>query len=89
MGDWTEQEIEAFSRRAERFTKAGMSEMEAETLAQTMLYRDRPGSGDDRRLCMECKGFKKGACTTPRRAGMRAEWNVLQRCDAFSMRGGK
>jgi hypothetical protein len=90
-GGWTDQEITTFSRRAERFTKAGMSDMEAEKLAQQMLYRDRPESGDDRRICVECKGFKKGVCAFAVRMGQRFGtvplWNVLQRCDGFTLRG--
>lgn len=82
-GGWTDKEIETFGRRAERFTKAGMNDMEAEGLAQQMLYRDRPGSGDDRRICVECSGFKRGACSRK----IVAPWNILQRCEGFSMRG--
>jgi len=60
-----------------------MNDMEAEKLAQQMLYRDRPESGDDRRICMECKGFRKGRCAL----GLPVLWNMLQRCDGFVLRG--
>lgn len=82
-GGWTDKEIETFSRRAGRLTKAGMIDMEAEKLAQKMLYRDRPESGDDRRICVECSLFVKGGC----KRGLVSPWNVLQRCDGFQMRG--
>jgi hypothetical protein len=82
-GGWTDKEIETFSRRAERFAKAGMETMDAEKLAEQMLYRDRPDSGDDRRICVECRAFVKGRCTS----GVIAPWNILQRCDGFAMRG--
>lgn len=90
-GGWTDKEIKAFDRRAGRFIKAGMSDVEAEKLAQQMLYRDRPESGDDRRICVECKGFGKGVCTFAEalglRYGLQPVWNVLQRCDGFTLRG--
>jgi hypothetical protein len=88
---WLDEEIEVFQRRLGRFTKAGMDAMEAEKLAQQMLYRDRPESGDDRRICVECKGFHKGFCNFAEsmglRRGMAPVWNVLQRCDGFVLRG--
>lgn len=90
-GGWTDKEIKVFDRRAERFIKAGMDDMEAETLAQQMLYRDRLDSGDDRRICVECKGFQKGVCAFAVRMGLRFGtvplWNILQRCDGFILRG--
>lgn len=80
---WTDSEIETFNRRAARFVKGGMNDMEAEGLAQAMLYRDRPESGDDRRICLECKRFVKGRCSH----GLPALWRVLQRCESFALRG--
>lgn len=71
--------------------------MDAEQLAETMLMRDRPDSGDDRRICLECIGWKKpeGAtaarCTRTRGvAAMTAQAigpTILQRCDSFALRG--
>lgn len=89
-GGWTDEEIERFGRRVVRLIKDGMTDMDAEKLAQQMLYRDRPNSGDDRRICGECKGLKRGACTFAARLGLRSfdpVRTVLQRCDAFVLRG--
>ena len=84
--EWDDKEIETFMRRSARFLKMGMTEMESERLATEMLQRDRPVSGDDRRLCLECSGFdlKRAACKRP---GMLALPTVLQRCDGFALRG--
>lgn len=83
MSEWSDAEIETFTRRNERFLKIGLTVMDAEKLAQTMLYRDRPDSGDDRRLCLECKRFRSNKC------GIRLPMltTVLQRCDGFSLKG--
>lgn len=95
-GGWTDQEIETFGRRVGVFTKDGLSDMDAERLAETMLNRDRPDSGDDRRVCFECKGLvikgtRKGVCDFAERLGLRGGFKpvrtVLQRCDGFQLRG--
>lgn len=91
VGDWQDEEIERFKRRVERLMKDGLTEMEAEKLAETMLYRDRPGSGDDRRICLECKGLRGRACDFAKSIGLRGGHEpqrfVLQRCDGFVLRG--
>ena len=84
FGGWTDSEIGIFLKRVDRFLKIGINDMEAEKLAEQMLNRDRPGSGDDRRLCLECAKFKKGRCT---RVGFWALPTILQRCDGFAMKG--
>ena len=93
MGDWQDEEIERFTRRVARLMKEGLDEMEAERLAETMLYRDRPDSGDDRRICLECAGLKKTVCTFANRLGLRAGHEplrfTLQRCDGFALKGAK
>lgn len=83
---WTDEEIATFTRRNERFLKMGMTELNAEKLAADMLDRDRPVSGDDRRLCLECAhfGLKRGTCA---KRGYLALPTILQRCDGFSLRG--
>jgi hypothetical protein len=90
-GAWTDQEIERFGKRAARLQQEGLDEMEAEQLAQRMLYRDRPESGDDRRLCLECKGLTGRVCKFAERMGLKAGFEplrlTLQRCDAFVLRG--
>lgn len=80
--NWTDDEINTFTRRV-ALLKKGMDEVEAERLAEEMLRRDRPESGDDRRLCLECSRFRKGRCSR----GMPALPTILQRCDTFAMRG--
>lgn len=81
---WTDPEIETFTRRV-AVLKKGMGEMEAERLATEMLHRDRPGSGDDRRLCLECTRFSKGRCGR----GLPALPTILQRCDLFVAKGAR
>lgn len=84
MGDWTEEEIQRYLKRAQTLQTNGMDEPDAENLAQQLLYRDRPDSGDDRRLCIECKRLRNKRCA----AGLPAVWNVLQRCDRFMPKHG-
>ena len=82
---WTDSEIATFLRREKRLKKEGLTDMEAEKLAERLVYRDRPDSGDDRKLCLECKNWRNrcmkpngGYCTIP---------TILQRCDGFSAAG--
>lgn len=93
MGDWQDEEIERFTRRVARLMKEGLDEMEAERLAETMLYRDRPDSGDDRRICLECKGLRGRVCDFAKALGLRAGHEparfTLQRCDGFALKGAK
>lgn len=82
-GDWTEREIKRFINRKETFINHGSEEQDAEKLAETLLYRDRPDEGDDRRVCFECKH-----CAPPRCKNKQALLLfVMQRCDGFEMRG--
>jgi hypothetical protein len=82
---WTDAEINTYTRRVAALKK-GMSEMEAERLAAQMLERDRPYSGDDRRICLECTGFRKGWCGRGPRGNFQPII-VLQRCDWFNLKG--
>lgn len=81
LAEWTDEEIATFTRRVE-VLKKGIAEVDAERLAEEMLRRDRPGSGDDRRICLECTRFKKGKCLL----GYAALPDVLQRCDRFAQK---
>lgn len=89
-GDWTDKEIARFMARVERLQNEGLTEMEAEALAQTMLYRDRPMSGDDRRVCLECQHIKGAFCQASESFGQRKNMQpvrtVLQRCDGFQIK---
>ena len=82
-GDWTEIEIARFARRADKFLSEGLDTDEAERLATQMLYRDRPDSGDDRRVCFECQHLRSNARCRP---GMLPLRFVLQRCDGFKLK---
>ena len=82
-GDWTDPEIYRFIRREAKFIEHGLGEKDAEKLAETMLYRDRPDEGDDRRLCFECKHFTPEKC----RNGQSLNPVVMQRCPGFELRG--
>ena len=83
-GDWTEVEIQRFINRQVRLQKIGMTEMEAEKLAERLVYRDRPDSGDDRKLCLECKNWR-GKCMKPN-GGYCTVPTILQRCDGYTAR---
>jgi hypothetical protein len=80
---WTDSEIARFQKREAAFIKNGLGIDDAEKLAETMLYRDRPDEGDDRRLCFECKHFAPEKC----RNGQALNPFVMQRCPWFELRG--
>lgn len=81
-GDWTDAEIARFNRRDAAFLAYGMDAEGAERLARQMLYRDRPGEGDDRRVCFECAHMDRRSCT----AGQPLMPLVMQRCPKFSIK---
>jgi len=83
-GDWTGEEISRFINRENKLMAQGMSAVEASSLAERLVYRDRTGSGDDRKLCLECCNWSKG-CTVPM-AGYCTVPTVLQCCDGFMAR---
>lgn len=89
-------EIETFTARLARFTDKGVIQIEAESLADRLVQRDR--EDDDRRLCLECThlgGYVRDSwrCGNWQAAGIaiRAHDNqmpgdfaqLLQRCDGF------
>lgn len=82
MGDWDEQEIRRFQKRVITMTEAGIDEPTAEAAAQQLLYRDRPDSGDDRRVCFECANLRGLRCA---RSGFEPVRTLLQRCDWFAL----
>lgn len=82
-GDWTDREIQRFIKRSAIFEQEGFGD--AEKLAEQMLYRDRPDSGDDRRVCFECKHLRGKKCAAQSIPPLRF---VLQRCDDFKLREG-
>lgn len=85
-GDWTDTEIKRFLKRETTFINEGLDADGAERLAQQMLYRDRPDSGDDRRVCFECKHLRENARCRPGLLPLRF---VLQRCPGFELKGAR
>ena len=80
---WTDSEIARFQKREAAFIKNGLGIDDAEKLAETMLYRDRPDEDDDRRVCFECKHFAPEKC----RNGQALNPFVMQRCHWVELRG--
>lgn len=81
---WSDEEIATFQRRFARLRKGfGINDLESEQLAERMLYRDRPDSGDDRRICAECKSLVGKNC----KENITMVRTILWRCDKFAMRG--
>lgn len=89
-------EIETFAARVARFAAKGLSDGDAEALADKLVTRDR--DGDDRRLCVECahlviRAGRGGSCRNGRPAGLGImagavelpqDWIVLlQNCPGF------
>ena len=84
-------EIDTFTQRLHQFTWRGLAELEAETLADKLVIRDR--ESDDRRLCLECSNLSRAGgwrCAQWQRAGLGAAGvpadlvRQLQRCDSFN-----
>ena len=85
-------EIDTFTQRLHQFTRRGLAELDAESLADKLVTRDR--EADDRRLCLECLHLKSGAglwgCNQWKRAGLGAAGvpadlvRQLQRCDSIT-----
>jgi hypothetical protein len=78
----TVDELARLMKRFSRLKKLEMSDLHAMELCVTLLIRDRPVSGDDRKLCIECKNWKD-KCTKPL-AGYCSVPTILQRCDGFT-----
>ena len=83
-GDWTDTEIRRFMKREAIFRNEGYGD--AEKLAEQMLYRDRPDSGDNRRVCFECQHLRGKKCNAQNIPPLRF---ILQRCEFFALRGVK
>jgi hypothetical protein len=86
----TGREIDTFTARLHHFTRRGLLESDAETLADKLVKRDR--EADDRRLCLECAHLSRASdlrCNQWQQAGLGAPGItagphlVLQRCDGF------
>ena len=80
---WTAKEYDRMRRRTEAFIGAGAPDHEAAHLAWQMLERDKPDSGDNRRVCLECRNLKGERC----QLGYSPLRFQLQRCDGFELKG--
>ena len=91
---WSELESKRFLRRFKAMVQAEIDEVEAAQTAQKLLLRDRPDSGDDRRVCMECAHLDGRKCRSTARAAMhvvtRRDFEpvrtVFHRCEGFELR---
>ena len=91
----TSREIYTFTARLHHFTECGLTQPEAEGLADQLVTRDR--DADERRLCLECVHLAGHAgtwgCRNWQRAGMATKPQLAQlsaalviqpqRCDGF------
>jgi hypothetical protein len=53
-------ELEQFAKRAQQFTRRGITAEAADTMADRLVIRDR--EQDDRRTCLECTTHRPGRC---------------------------
>ena len=84
-------EIDTFTQRVHHFTGRGVAELDAETLADKLVTRDR--DSDDQRLCLECRHLQSSGdrwcCNEWKQSGLGvaglsgALARQLQRCDSF------
>jgi hypothetical protein len=93
----TGSEIDLFAARLARFTDKGVIQIDAESLTDKLVIRDR--EGDDRRLCLECPHLAGYGRTSWRCGNWQAATvahrardaqlpadlvQLLQRCDGFT-----
>ena len=89
---WNDDEIAAFVARHARLLAHGLSDGDADDLAERLTLRDR--DGDTRHLCIECANFRGRRCRQAERAGVGgpevgALALILQNCSAFGPIGGE
>ena len=94
---WSDAEIATWVRRKNTLELFTYTELEAEDLAERMLYRDRDTT-DDRRICLECAYLlndvrqSRHVCQNRYASVVRTFEpckTVLWRCDYFWMKGKK
>ena len=87
-------EIDTFTQRLHQFSRRGLAALDAESLADKLVTRDR--ESDDRRLCLECSNLSRAGgwrCAQWQRAGLGTASLLadlvrqLQRCDSFKAAG--
>ena len=85
-------EIKTFVIRSNLFNRRGLASLDAESLADKLVNRDR--EGDNRRACLECRGLSGSGpyqCSPWRMAGLggpmvaRQLVTMLQRCKGFAL----
>ena len=83
-------EIDRFRCRVVSFIRRGITDSQAELVADLLVIRDR--QHDDRRLCLECTSYRPGRCGNSRAAGLNGHEvgadlvTLLQRCRGFAPR---
>jgi len=77
-----------FEKRRLTFIREGLTPEEAFSLAERMYERDKDPQ-DDRRVCFECKHLSGSKCHGIKVAGKPTDAMrfMLQRCEAFSLKG--
>lgn len=93
--DQRDMEPTRFLRRKRAMEQAGIDEIEATRTAVAMLLRDRPDSGDDRRVCFECAHLDGRVCRSDAREAMNVVTKgafepvrtILHRCEGFELKG--
>ena len=88
-------EAKRLLRRNAAMENAGIDEIEATRTAVAMLLRDRPDSGDDRRVCFECAHLDGRVCRSDAREAMHVVTKgafepvrtILHRCEGFKLKG--
>lgn len=93
--DQRDMEPARFLRRKAAMEQAGIDEIEATRTAVAMLLRDRPDSGDDRRVCFECAHLDGRVCRSDAREAMNVVTKgafepvrtILHRCEGFELKG--
>jgi hypothetical protein len=92
MRPMTTEELEVaipiHEKRRKVFMEDGYTEDEAWELADILFDRDRVDSGDDRRICYECKHQDRKAKTCKINQAFYLP-TILQRCDTFKLKGSK
>lgn len=89
MQPWGDADLRRFPIRAALFRRRGLTEREAEDLAERLTLRDQ--ERDDRRVCLECSHLQHdGGCFAAAQGWLRNTSRkhqpvlaLLQRCESF------
>lgn len=91
---WDDTEISTFTTRVMMFVRRGIGTTDADDLAERLVLRDR--DLDDRRMCLECLHLMTSRRCAAAALGKLPDADrrleplptILQRCEAFGLRGG-